>query len=117
MAKKKKTETAQEQMKIDDFLALFQPMKTGKTPDGGVIRLYHPIVIGHFKLKKYKDVDLYNSVFARVTINRFHNVIKFWASGIKRKVKDADGFHDEYHYDDPPKYEIKGLLSPEEIED
>jgi len=113
---KKKTEVTQNQVTVENFLKLFQPMKMGKSEDGGIIRLYHPIVTGHLILRKY-NVDIYNSVFARVTINRFHNVIKFWACGEKRKVKDDDGFHYEYHYDDPPRYEIHDLLSPEQEND
>jgi len=116
MPKKKKTEIAQKHMKLEDFLAFFQPIKTGKTPDGKIIRLYHPIVVGHLILPK-KGIDLFDSVFARVTINCSDNTIRFWAHGAKRRVKDADGHHFEYHYDDPPKYEIKELLSPEKKDD
>jgi len=117
MPRRKNPEVAKEQMTIDEFLSLFQPMKMGKTDDGGIVRLYNPHVVGHLLLKKYK-VDLFSSVFSRVTINRFQNVIKFWVFGIRKRVKDTDGFHYEYHYTDPPRYEIHGLLKdgPEENE-
>lgn len=116
MAKRrKKSGVAQKQMTVDEFVAHFHCTKIGKSVDGGIVRLYNPVADKHLRLEEY-DVDLFNSVFARITINVFHNTVKIWTFGERKQVKDDTerGYHYEYHYNHPPKYEIHGMICPDE---